>query len=140
MAIEYDADNNSKNLAGSDDEWYNVLLKLLDHPVDENLADGGENGQDEKIGGDLWVPIVEVDGQFELARNNSISKGQDGDPFVDVLKHFHRSWMKLGFDCGLEIRQEPISHQRYHKQNDSKRIRRLFLMLLVTSEVIKNDS
>lgn len=67
MAIEYDADNNSKNLAGSDDEWYNVLLKLLDHPVDENLADGGENGQDEKIGGDLWVPIVEVDGQFELA-------------------------------------------------------------------------
>lgn len=39
MVVEYDTDDDREDLSRCDDEWNDVLFELLDHSVDEYLAD-----------------------------------------------------------------------------------------------------
>lgn len=40
MAIENNWYNNCEYLTGGDHKWNDMLFKLLDHSIDEDLADG----------------------------------------------------------------------------------------------------
>lgn len=40
MPEVYDTDDHSENLASGDDEGYNMLPEIADHPIDKNLTYG----------------------------------------------------------------------------------------------------
>jgi len=41
MVVEHNTQSNGEDLPGGDDEGYEVLLELFDHPVDEHLTGQG---------------------------------------------------------------------------------------------------
>lgn len=43
MAIPEDAQTNSKDLSSGNDEWWEVLLELLDHTIHKHLSDCAES-------------------------------------------------------------------------------------------------
>ena len=74
MAIEDNADDNGENLPCCDNERHNMLLKLFDHSVNENLTHRCQNREDEEVSCQLGVLAVEIYRHLELARHNCIRK------------------------------------------------------------------
>lgn len=72
MAIEDDADDNSENFPCGDNKRHNVLLKLFDHPVNENLAHRCQDRENKEVSCQLGVFAVEIYRHLELARHKCI--------------------------------------------------------------------
>ena len=60
MVIEHYTDNHSEDLSCGDYEGYNVLLKLLDHAVNKDLANRGETGGHDDVLDELWITSGEL--------------------------------------------------------------------------------
>ena len=58
--------DDSKNFTGRNHKWDNMLFKLFDHSVDENLPHSGEDRKNKKVSGQLGMFVIEIDCQFEL--------------------------------------------------------------------------
>ena len=49
MPIENDTNDNCEYLPCCNDKWHNMLLKLFDHSVHENLANSSQYGEYKEI-------------------------------------------------------------------------------------------
>ena len=66
VAVPEDAEAHCEYLAGGDDEGGEVLLELLDHPVDEHLTEGAEDAHEGHVESEIRVVQDEGDDVSDL--------------------------------------------------------------------------
>ena len=76
MVIEHYTDNHSEDLSCGDYEGYNVLLKLLDHAVNKDLANRGETGGHHDVLDELWITSGELIRGVHLARGDGVAPAE----------------------------------------------------------------
>jgi len=83
MSIEGNTESDCEYFSGSYDKWYNVLLELLDQPIDEYLPNEAEDANKNVVDQDAVVMNHEIDYLKEVSSDNGESNSHKEGPFVD---------------------------------------------------------
>ena len=108
MVIENDAENNSQHFANSDHKGNNMLLELLDRPVDKYLPEKTAQWEHSNMEQELSMSYNEMSDIKHLQSYNYPNAWENSDPFINMLHHLCRLRLINCFDFGLEIRQKTI--------------------------------
>lgn len=86
-----------------DNEWHNVLLECLNHPIDEHLTDKGVNCHEQHVFEVLGVGKAKQGRVLYVQGHDLVEKGHQGCVLIDDAEHLDGGGFVQVFNFGIKI-------------------------------------